>query len=212
MPFVPEAAIPLEVAARINGYVDKYMDLLQIAGERPRIKISHDSTVNWLGRIEWRTERPHTSIIELQKRLLKNDRHLERTIAHEMVHHRDFLALPKDEIARIAAGTVPSVPSKHSASFLEGASRVNAIMGPGFVVEEEEPEDLPKYLLAAPRPGDLSTRLMLVLGLGGAAFLGIMLLKRRSLDRQRDPELGEARTGLMPARSARKNERGSYGR
>jgi hypothetical protein len=206
---VAKATIPPEVAARINGYVDKYMDLLRLAGARPSIKISNNPKADWLGRLEWRTEHPHTSILELQKRLLNDDRHLERTIAHEMVHHRDFLALSKDEIARIDAGIVRSAPRKHSASFEEGASRINAVMGPDFVVKEEAPEDLPKHLLPVSHPGDFSTKLLLVLGLGGVVFLGALLRKRSSLERH---EPRETRTGSMPARSARKNERGSYGR
>ena len=198
--------IPPEIAARIDGYVDKYMKILKIAGERPSIKIRNDPKANWLGRTEWRTERPHTSVLELQKRLFKSDKHLERTIAHEMVHHRDFLALTDDEIARIEAGTVPDEPKKHSASFSAGALRINAIKGSDFVVKEEEPEELPAYLLPV-QAGRSSTKLLLVLGFGGVAFLGALLLSARS---QRAPEPRGPRRG-PGAQSARGNERGRYG-
>lgn len=201
---MPKTTIPPEIAERIDGYVDKYMGILQIAGEPPSIKIRNDPKATWLGRLEWRTERPHTSILELQKRLFKNDRHLERTIAHEMIHHRDFLALTDDAVARIDAGLVPDAPKKHTASFAEGAARINAVMGSGFVVKEEAPEDLPEYLL--PAESSFSTKLLLGLGIGGLAFLGVTLLGKR----QNEPN--EPRGGLAPTRSTRENERGSYGK
>ena len=193
-----KATIPPEIAERIDGYVDKYTGILQIAGAPPSIKIRNDPKAPWLGRLAWRSERPHTSILELQKRLFKNDRHLERVIAHEMIHHRDFLKLPKGEVERIDAGLVPDAPKKHTASFAKGAARINKVMGAGFVKKEEASEDLPKYLL--PTESSFSTKLLLGLGIGGLALLGAALLGKRQ------PESSNT------AQPARENERGSYGK
>lgn len=199
---VTKSKIPPEMATRIDSYVDKYRRLLKIADEPPpHIKIRNDPKANWLGRSDWRTEHPHTSTLELQKRLFKSPKHLERVIAHEMIHHRDFLALTKDEIACIDAGSVPNDPKEHPASFYKGAGRINAIMGPSFVVKEEALEDLPKYLWPVQARSTFSIK-QLVLGFGGLALVGAVLLRstRPSVEGQG-----------VPARVTHANERGNYG-
>lgn len=166
------AKIPDEIAQRVDDYVTKYMEILQIDGERPSIKLRNNPSVDWVGRTDRHSsDRPPTTI-ELQKRLFNDDRFLERVIAHEMVHHRNYLASTEDE--------------KHGASFREGAARINAIMGPDFVVEKIAP---------LPAESGFSTKLMLALGFGGLVFLATSLLGRKQLSTQ------------LP----RENERGTYG-
>ena len=176
--------IPDEITRRIDGHVTKYMEILQIDGERPNIKLRNNPSVHWVGRTDGPSDRPPTTTIELQKRLFKNDRFLERVIAHEMVHHRNYLASTEDE--------------KHGASFREGAARINAIMGPDFVVEEITPP---------PAESGFSTKLMLTLGFGGLAFLAAALLWRKQLSRTQ----GISTTLMPPTQPKRENERGTYG-
>ena len=148
--------IPDEMARRIDGYVTKYMGILQIDGERPSIELRNNPRVDWVGRSDSHAGppgHPPTTTIELQKRLFKNDSFLERVIAHEMIHHRNYLASTEDE--------------KHGAAFHEGAALVNAIMGPDFVVEAITPP---------PAESRLSTALMVTAGVGGIAFLAAALL------------------------------------
>lgn len=173
------AKIPDEVARRIDGYVTKYMDILQIDGERPKIKLRDDPRIDWVGRTDRHSDHSPTTI-ELQKGLFKNDRFLERVIAHEMVHHRNYLASTEDE--------------KHGAAFREGAARINAIMGPDFVVEKIS------------SPGSLSTKLLLALGLGGLGLLAAALLRRRQLSTAQRISIP---TSQM-TQPTRVNERGIY--
>jgi len=126
------AKVPAEIAGRVDGHVTKYKKLLKIEGERPSIKFRDTPRADWLGLTDWRVAKPHASTMELQKKILKDDRLLERVVAHEMIHHRDFLGFTKDEIARVKAGIKPD---GHGPSFREGAGRINAVMGSDFVVE-----------------------------------------------------------------------------
>jgi hypothetical protein len=180
-----------ESAKRVHDYVDKYMGILRVPGDRPRVRVHDEPEARWLGRTAWDTAHPRESVLELQERLFqRGGKHLERVVAHEMIHHRNFLRLPEKKVAQIAAGAVPNEPAKHEASFDEGAQRINAIMGRGFVVREESAKNLPAYLL--PRRNGM--RLLLAIGVSGALALTF------------------ARRNKKPAAPARReNERGSYG-
>ena len=126
-----------EIAARIDDHVTKYMDLLEIGGERPIVKLRSNLGSKWLGRSTWSSKRPHSTILELQQAILGDDRTLERVIAHEMIHHRDALAISANDIVLMGVGIKPEA---HGASFREGAARINAVMGPGFVTEVSDKE------------------------------------------------------------------------
>ena len=136
--------ISTEVTARIREYVDKYMGILGIQGELPDVKIRNNLGSKWLGRSKWSSSRPHTTLLELQHAILWDDPTLERVIAHEMIHHRDALAISENDVALLRFGIKPD---SHGASFREGASRINAIMGPDFVTERSDKE----YKKASPR-------------------------------------------------------------
>ena len=117
---------------RIEGYVTKYMRMLDIAGERPNVKLRSNLGSKWLGRSTWSSKNPSTTILEIQTSILGDDRTLERVIAHEMVHHRDALAISEGDMALLRLGIKPAA---HGTSFHEGAARINAVMGPDFVTE-----------------------------------------------------------------------------
>jgi len=126
-------AVQLAVASiddRIDGYVTKYMRMLDIAGDRPVVKLRSNLGSKWLGRSTWSSKNPHTTILELQTSILGDDRTLERVIAHEMIHHRDALAISDNDKVLMGLGIKPE---GHGASFREGAAVINAVMGPDFV-------------------------------------------------------------------------------
>ena len=126
-----------DIAAAIDGYVTKYMGILEIAGERPSIKLRSNLGSKWLGRSSWSSKRPHTTLLELQQSILGDDRTLERVIAHEMIHHRDALAISENDVVLMHVGIKPE---SHGASFREGAARINAVMGSGFVTAVSDKE------------------------------------------------------------------------
>lgn len=126
-----------DIAAAIDGYVTKYMGILAIDGARPLIKLRSNLGSTWLGRSTWSSKRPHTTLLELQQSVLGDERTLERVIAHEMIHHRDALAISANDIVLMRVGIKPE---SHGSSFREGASRINAIMGPEFVTAVSDKE------------------------------------------------------------------------
>ena len=139
----PAAPSSNELAKRVDGYVTKYMGVLQIDGPRPRIELLDGAARDWAARAEH--DRP-TTLIELRARLFSgNDRFLERVVAHEMVHHRNYLVGTEDE--------------QHGTAFREGAQLINAIMGQGFVVETISPPDA----------GSGFSKALLAIALGGLA-------------------------------------------
>jgi hypothetical protein len=126
-----------EITARINEYVAKYMTMLGIKGEPPIVKIRSNLGSTWLGRTSWTSARPHTTTIELQQSIIGDAPTLERVIAHEMIHHRDSIAISESDLRMIKLGIKPD---SHGAAFREGAARINEIMGPGFVTKESDKE------------------------------------------------------------------------
>ena len=107
--------IPAEAAKRIDSYVTKYMRILDVA-EKPSIEVYDDPQSFWYGRTSPKIEidRKTREVLDiktsigLQKRILKNDPILERVIAHEMVHHRDWLSPERRAEAEKAIASTPS--------------------------------------------------------------------------------------------------------
>ena len=126
-----------EILSRVDRYVTKYMDLLGVLGDRPVVELRDNLGVRWLGRSTWSARTPGTTLLELQRSITGDDRTLERVVAHEMIHHRDALAMSEGDLARLRVGIRPD---PHGASFREGAALVNAVMGPGFVTELSDQE------------------------------------------------------------------------
>ena len=145
-----------ETLARVDRHVTRYMDLLGVAGERPVVELRDNLGSRWLGRSTWSSRRPHTTLLELQRSIAGDDRTLERVVAHEVIHHRDALALSEVDRALLAVGVRPE---SHGASFREGAARVNAVTGPGFVTEVSDreyrraPSQRSFLVLITPLPG-----------------------------------------------------------
>jgi len=141
----------------LDDLVDKYMRVLSIDGAKPIVEVKTRIGANWLGRDRWSSRRPHTTTMELQRSIVGDPMTLERVVAHEMVHHRDMLALTPEEIELTKLGIKPPA---HGPSFRQGAAIINALMGPEFVTELSDqeyvqaPPERDLYLLIVPLRGD----------------------------------------------------------
>jgi hypothetical protein len=201
------------LSARINDLVDKYMDILDVS-DPPTVGIIKDKDVdpNELGSMSWRPDNPRITTIGIPKRVLKDDRLLERVIAHEMIHHRDYMRLSDDEMARLelrrasgalrrasGGGAEPEEdedPIAHGPAFREGAERINAIMGSGFVVERGGGPASQQQSHPASGVGLVTKAVLAVAG-------GLIIGKLWRTATHRSPSHAE------PTRS---NERGRYGK
>jgi hypothetical protein len=190
------AKIPSEIADRVDGYISKYMGMLDIDGEPPKARAINSPSADWLARTRWNVERPQKTVLEFQKALFKNDKNddwLERSIAHEMIHYRDALAR--------ADRATDYDPSGHGPSFHEGVARINAVMGPDYVTDEAVKLPTGTFLstsdLEAVQDAFIK-KLMIALGVGGLAVLGVVLARRTHPSPQ-------------PSQPSRENDRGNYG-
>lgn len=181
-----------EIAARVAGYLTKYMSMLGIHGAPPTIRVLDRPDESWLARSIWDLKRPRETVLEFQTQLFDAPNHewLERSIAHELIHYRDVLK-------RSGHGADEPDDIDHGPSFHQGAAHINAIMGKNFVTAEVV--KLPSGALvskATVQAAASREKLLLALGLGGAALFGWMLAHRAA-----SPE----------RRFHNTNERGSYG-
>jgi hypothetical protein len=116
-----------ELVSRISAMSDKYLAILGFEGVRPSIKLSGRVAAKWLGRCkphsktfdgETRRRAVVATTIEILRSVCSDERTLERVIAHEVVHHVQFLTQNR---------------GGHGADFLDRAARINAVAGAGFV-------------------------------------------------------------------------------
>jgi len=187
------AKILNESSDRVDGYISKYMEILDVDGKPPRSKVINSPGSGWLARAKWNLKRPEDTTLEFQKALFKNDKNddwLERSVAHEMIHYRDVRARAADPEDRVAD------PSQHGPSFHEGADRINKVMGRDFVTDAAVKLPTGTFLSMTDlkaMQSELRKMLTMALGVGGLMILAILL-------------------GKPQASSTTPNDRGHYGR
>lgn len=121
----------------------------------PEVELRSNLGSKWLARTVWHPRRPDTSTIQIQKSVLEDGRTLERVVAHEMIHHVNFMRMTDAERAmlRYARG---SLSDDHGKKFHELAAKVNAEMGQDFVTEKSDedfevaPNEKAFYVLIEP--------------------------------------------------------------
>jgi hypothetical protein len=115
----------------LDELADRYLGILGFQGPRPNFKIVDNLGSDWLGRTTFSTRNTETTIIEIQASVLDDLPTLERIVAHEIVHHWEFLARmdPRDFLLF----KIGIKPPSHGPSFQEGAAMINAVKGDGFV-------------------------------------------------------------------------------
>lgn len=124
--------------AEVWEIVDKYAKFFGVGPDMlPEIEIHDNLGSKWFALTVWHPGRPHTSTIQIQKAALVDAQTVERIIAHEMIHHVNFLRMTAAERAALkhARGTLSD---DHGKEFLEMAASVNAEMGEGFVSERSD--------------------------------------------------------------------------
>jgi hypothetical protein len=139
---------------RIARIIDKYLSILDFeGGPIPDIVVRNNLGAKWLGRCTFSPKNPGNTTIELQQAVLGDQSTLERVLAHELIHHREFLTLSDREKKLLALGVAHVA---HGDTFREGAELINAVMGANFVTVTSDLEyvvaanEKPFFLLVAP--------------------------------------------------------------
>lgn len=121
---------------KIDAYVTKYMKM--IGGNTPRPKIAiKNSVAQWLGQTHYSTAHPETTLIEIQKRILDDEKTLERVVAHEIVHHVNMMSMTTSDFSLLRLGIKPP-GTGHGEKFMALAKIINNVMGKDFVTRESD--------------------------------------------------------------------------
>lgn len=125
---------------RIRPLVRTYLEMLGIDSvEEPDVMLRDNVGSRWLGRwsMKWKLGLPERPVIEVQRSVLADPRTLERVVAHEVVHHAQYLRLDPSEFELLKLGVRPV---GHGKSFHEIAAVLNEKVGDGFVTEKSDTE------------------------------------------------------------------------
>lgn len=125
---------------RIRSLVRAYLAMLGISDvQEPDIVVQDNVGSRWLGRwsMKWKNDLPGHPRIQIQRSVLSDQRTLERVVAHEVVHHVQYLQLDPAEFNLLRIGIRPL---GHGESFRRIAAIVNARVGEGFVTEKSDLE------------------------------------------------------------------------
>ena len=125
---------------RIRPLVRTYLAMLGVSGaEEPEVVLQHDTGSRWLGRwsVKWRGGLPGRPVIQVQRAVLSDQRTLERVVAHEVVHHVQYLQMEPAELQLVKLGFRAV---GHGPAFAELAATLNAKSGEGFVTEKSDQE------------------------------------------------------------------------
>jgi hypothetical protein len=123
---------------QVWAVIEKYGDFFYVEREHlPQVEVRNNLGSKWYARTVWHPSRPTTSTIQIQKVALEDERTLERIVAHEMIHHVNFLRMSAAERAALKHHR-GFLSDDHGRKFHEMAALVNAEMGDGFVTERSD--------------------------------------------------------------------------
>ena len=124
----------------IRSLVRTYLAMLGISdAEEPDVVLRDNVGSHWLGRwsMKWREKQPSRPVIEIQRSVLRDPRTLERVVAHEVVHHVQYLHLDPSELNLLRIGIRPI---GHGQSFHQVAAVLNEKVGADFVTVKSDQE------------------------------------------------------------------------
>jgi hypothetical protein len=125
---------------RIRPLARAYLEMLGVdAVEEPDVVVQDNVGSRWLGRwsMRWKAGLPGRPVIQIQRSVLPDQRTLERVVAHEVVHHVQYLQIDPAEFNLLRLGIRPI---GHGTSFRRIAAVLNERIGEGFVTEKSDQE------------------------------------------------------------------------
>lgn len=140
-----EAAVSVaQVEVAVKKLLDKFFHDYNLP--MPRIKIVNQMSSHWLGRCSYKPSVDKAnSTIEIQKRVLNDEKSLSRILAHELIHHWEFMVWyghPEhgtkawEDYVRLKKLGIKDV--SHGKEFQEWAHKINSVMGNDYVTEKTD--------------------------------------------------------------------------
>jgi hypothetical protein len=158
-----EAAVSVShVEIGVKKLLDKFFHDYDLP--MPRIKIVNQTGSSWLGRCSYKPSVDKAnSTIEIQKRVLNDDKSLGRILAHELIHHFVFVTTyghPEhgtkawEEHMKLKRLGIKK-QNGHGKEFQEWANKINSVMGKDYVTEKTDLSYVTEiekeyYLIVAP--------------------------------------------------------------
>ena len=101
----------------------------------PRIAFQNRIGAKSLATCAWRHGADNTTVT-IQRSILGDEKTLRRVLAHELIHHWQFLRT--DQTTATALAKVGIQPNGHGADFVEYAERINATEGADYVSKRSD--------------------------------------------------------------------------
>ena len=136
-----EAAVSvMHVEEAIKKFLDKFFKEYSLP--MPRIKIVNNVGSKWLGRCEYKPSvDPNNTTIQIQKRVTEDEKSLDRIIAHEIIHHWEFITRftdPKTGAQERAKLKLGLSRGGHGKDFYAWADKINSVYGKDYVTERSD--------------------------------------------------------------------------
>lgn len=134
----------MHVERSCRKFLDKFFKEYDLP--MPKIKIVNSLTSDWLGRTSFTPSKDkYNTLLEIQKSITGDEKTLDRVIAHELIHHWDFITKfvhSKDDAweqyqKRKKYG-LAGRDGGHGKQFHEWAAKINAVMGKDYVTEKSD--------------------------------------------------------------------------
>lgn len=130
-----------------GAIIEKYIRILgaEDVTSRPSVTLVKPKLGrHWLGIDIWSTADPETTSIQIDERVAREPRSFERILAHEIIHHVNWIRAAKPYMSMLLSGSprrrllnliIDEGKTGHGAEFMRLATIVNAAMGEGFVTQ-----------------------------------------------------------------------------
>jgi hypothetical protein len=121
----------------------------------PKLKFVNKLQARYLALCKWYPGSENTEI-EIQKAALSSEDTLRRVLAHELIHHWQYLKT--DQFHASALARLGFAPDAHGADFEHYAAKINSVMGADYVSKTSDKtydtsEVPPFYILIQPHNG-----------------------------------------------------------
>lgn len=120
-----------DLASECHAMLKKYFHELG-SFPVPKIEIVNNPSSPWLGRCIYNSKNKSNTTIKIQKAILGDEKTMQRILAHELVHHVDFLTNWADKNLKFYSR------DGHGEFFRKWAAKINAIEGADFVTEKSD--------------------------------------------------------------------------
>lgn len=127
-----EAATPKLVFDVTKELMDQFFPGVSI----PTFKVLNHTAPRTLGVCRYRSDRPETTLIEIQKSILDDEDTLRRVLAHELIHHWQYMTTDMEKQLRLKRLRMGE--DFHGESFEKKAAEINAVYGKDFVTKKSD--------------------------------------------------------------------------